>query len=522
MTKAELTTAQPGSTLRRPIQPIASSQEEWMNKRPLAIMAIAIAIAFAGCDRGMTAPEPSRAPTGHGPHLDGPRPSGNSASDGTPSSTLFPLALSEDRRNLVDTQGQPFLIQADSAWSLVAELSDDDTIRYLDDRARRGFDAILISVPEPAFTHHSPPWANAAGEEPFADVNDWTTENEAYFAHVDWVLRELDRRGMLALVAPAYLGYDCSPEGWCTQMFANGVERLQEYGRYIGARYRDFPNIMWVQGGDLTPSTSGEPSQMDLVNAVANGIAEGDDGLHYHAAHWSRGTSGADLSGLTWLDIDTTYATFEEPVYEQMLADYARDEGVMPLLLLEASYENEHDTSMLRLRSQMYQAVLSGGCGFVFGNFPIWRFWDPGDPGSTVEDGAFPGGWATALGSPGSESSRIAGEFFRSLPWQDLQPDLDHEIVTAGAGTIGDETYALAAGTRDHATVIIYFTGQRTVTIDMGAFPGPTRARFFDPALGSFTDLHESPFPNSGVREISPPEKNGDGSPDWLLILEAA
>jgi hypothetical protein len=34
---------------------------------------------------------------------------------------------------------------------------------------------------------------------------------------------------------------------------------------------------------------------MDLVNAVANGIAEGDDGLHYHAAHWSRGTSGADL-----------------------------------------------------------------------------------------------------------------------------------------------------------------------------------------------------------------------------------
>ena len=50
----------------------------------------------------------------------------------------------------------------------------------------------------------------------------------------------------------------------------------------------------------------------------------------------------------------------------------------------------------------MYQPVLSGGCGFVFGNFPIWSFWDPGDPGLAVEDGAFPGGWTTAFGSRGA------------------------------------------------------------------------------------------------------------------------
>jgi len=492
-----------------------------MNTRLVAVLAIAASIALAGCDRGTTEAEPTRVETGHGPHLDSPRPDGSAPSDGAPSSAVFPLVLSEDRRNLVDAQGRPFLIQGDSAWSLVAELSEVDAIRYLDDRARRGFNAILFSVIEPAFTHHTPPWANAAGEEPFADLNDWGTANEAYFAHVDWVFRELEKRGMLALAVPAYVGYDCGAQGWCERMFANGVVRLEQYGHFIGSRYQDFPNIIWVQGGDLTPSTSGEPSQLDLVNAVAAGVEAGDGGVHYHAAHWGRGTSGADIPDLSWLDIDTTYPTFEEPIYEQVLADYARDEGVMPLFLLEASYENEHETSLLRLRSQMYQPVLAGGCGFVFGNFPIWSFWDPGDPGWPVEDGAFPGGWATALGSDGSESSRIAGEFFRSLPWQELQPDTDHAIVTGGTGTFGDEAYALAASTPDHGTVVVYFAGPLSVTIDMDAIPGPARARFFDPALGVYTEIDESPFPNSGAREISPPGMNGDGSADWLLVLEA-
>ena len=169
----------------------------------------------------------------------------------------------------------------------------------------------------------------------------------------------------------------------------------------------------------------------------------------------------------------------------------------------------------------MYQPVLAGGCGFVFGNYPIWPFWDPGDPGWPSEDGGFPDGWATALGSRGSESSRIAGELFRSLPWQELQPDTDRVIVTAGAGTYGEETYALAASTPDRRLVVVYFTGTLKVTIDMSRLPRPMRARFFDPALGVFTELPGSPLPVSGRREATPPGLNGDGSEDWLLILEA-
>src|SRR3954464_7617352 len=45
-----------------------------------------------------------------------------SETPGTPESA-FPLAISADGRYLVDQNNQPFLITGDSAWSLIAQLS---------------------------------------------------------------------------------------------------------------------------------------------------------------------------------------------------------------------------------------------------------------------------------------------------------------------------------------------------------------------------------------------------------------
>ena len=118
---------------------------------------------------------------------------------------------------------------------------------------------------------------------------------------------------MLALAVPAYIGYDCGPQGWCDSMFANGVDRLEQYGRFLGARYRDFPNIIWIEGGDLTPSTSGDPSEMDLVNAVANGVAAGGRRSALPRRALGSRNVRSRPPGLRWLDIDTTYSTFEEP-----------------------------------------------------------------------------------------------------------------------------------------------------------------------------------------------------------------
>jgi hypothetical protein len=43
----------------------------------------------------------------------------------------YPLTISADRRRLLDADGRPFLIQGDAAWSLVANPSYAEAVRYL-------------------------------------------------------------------------------------------------------------------------------------------------------------------------------------------------------------------------------------------------------------------------------------------------------------------------------------------------------------------------------------------------------
>jgi hypothetical protein len=83
---------------------------------------------------------------------------------------------------------------------------------------------------------------------------------------------------------PAYLGWVCENEGWCSVMRDNGPQVLREYGRYLGERYRTQPNLVWVNGGDAKADIY---DMMDEVDAVAEGILEVDP-LHLHSAHCSR------------------------------------------------------------------------------------------------------------------------------------------------------------------------------------------------------------------------------------------
>ena len=80
--------------------------------------------------------------------------------------------------HLVDARGRPFLINGDSAWSLIAQLRDDDVDRYLDDRKARGFNAVLVSLIEHTYASKAP--ADIYGTQPFRVDDDFTTPNEAY------------------------------------------------------------------------------------------------------------------------------------------------------------------------------------------------------------------------------------------------------------------------------------------------------------------------------------------------------
>jgi hypothetical protein len=348
--------------------------------------------------------------------------------------------------------------------------------------------------------------------------DDFTTVNEAYFAHVDWFLNQAAARGMVVLLVPSYMGAGCGDEGWCGEMRANGVNKLTQYGQYLGNRYKNFGNIIWVEGGDYTPGSS----DLKLVTAIADGIDSAENGVHLQTAHWSRGTASSKVSNIPWLDLGASYTGDGAHTYVKTLADVARDAEMRPDFLIESYYENEHGTSRLALRSQMYQPLLSGETGFFFGNDPIWYFGTVNDsnPGWNFPDHDSLS-WNQSLGTAGAKSVSVVTNLFSGLRWYDLVADRAHEVMTGGYGSSGSDSYALAASTADGTLMVAYLTAYLTPTVDMSRFSAPMIAQWIDPASGTVTAISGSPFANNGDRKFTPPaNKTSAGDTDWVLLIK--
>jgi hypothetical protein len=414
----------------------------------------------------------------------------------------FPLTIRAHKRYLEDSAGTPFLIHGDTAWSLIAQLTREDAEKYLEDRRTRGFNTILVNLIEHRFSTKPP--ANAYGQQPFLAAGDFDTPNEQYFAHADWVLRRAAEKGILVLLAPAYLGYRGGNDGWYKAMVAGGTAKLRSYGSYLGRRYRDFTNILWVHAGDH------DPPQKELVRAIADGIREFDTNA-LHTAHCAPETAAIEYwKGEPWLQVNNVYTY--KAVYSSALTQHARPEQ-MPFFLLESAYENEHRATELRIRVQAYQAVLSGAAGQIYGNNPIWHFDGPGlYPAETS--------WQEALHSRGAQSMTHLRTLLASLPWWTLAPNDEGVLLTGGAGSGQDR--AVAASTEDKRMAVLYLPSIRKVRVALTQLQGPkVSARWYDPSNGHFTEIVGSPFPAEGLHLFQPGVLNSAGLEDWVLLLES-
>jgi len=401
----------------------------------------------------------------------------------------YPLRVGPDRRRLVDRTGVPFLLHGEAAWSLITALTCEEAELYLSDRAHKGFNSIIVNLIEHKF--NGP--VNRYGEAPFTSPGSFSTPNEEYFAHADWVIRRAGEHGIQVLLAPIYLGYIGTDEGWIEEVLASGPSGCREWGRYMGRRYGGFDNIIWLIGADREPGEA-----LDSVDATVKGIREFDR-RHLFTAGTAPERSPADDFGRGgWLGLNNTYTY--EIVHRKLLADYNR-RPLMPFILIESTYEGEHNASAVQIRRQAYWALLCSACGHVFGNRPLWLF----DPG-----------WQGALDSPGSRDMGHVRALFMSRPWHHLVPDQEHQVVTTGLGEFRGLDTLAAARTTDGGTVIAYMPSSRTVTVDLSRIRGSAaKAWWFDPRTGESASAGE--FAASGCREFTPPAKG-----DWVLVLDDA
>jgi len=401
----------------------------------------------------------------------------------------YPLRVGADHRHVLDQSGVPFLIHGDTPWSLISGLTREEAEQYLENRRQKGFNSIIVNLIEHKF--HGP--LNRYGEGPFATPGDFTTPNEKYFAHADWVISKAAEKGIQVFLAPIYLGYTGTDEGWIEEALASGPEKCRAWGRYLGKRYRHYDNLVWLIGGDRNPEKARE-----AVNAVVRGIKEFDS-RHLFTAHCHPENSAVDqYKDEGWLDLNNTYTY--GIVHKKLLADYNRTPA-MPYFLIETSYEGEHNTSPVQIRRQAYWALLCGATGQFLGNRPIWLF----DPG-----------WQQALDATGSQDMARLSALFHSRPWYELVPDDKHQVVMDGLGEFNGLDYLTAAHSADGSLVMAYLPSSRTFTVDMTKISSAAaRTWWFNPHTGQSSAAGE--FPTTGKRQFTPP---GDG--DWVLVLDDA
>lgn len=437
--------------------------------------------------------------------------------DGGGEGPRFPLRVSDDSRWLEFADGSSFYVNGDAAWSIMVELTREDVTDYLEDRAAKGVNLIMVNLIEHLYSDHTPPWKNVYGDVPFESQLpggelDFASPSDAYWGNVDWIIQEAQRLEITVFAVVAYIGFQHGSDGWSNEIEANGTAGMSAYGTFLAERFADRPNIIFVVGGDYGP-VFGDSDLTAEYAALASAIKERGTG-HLIAAHAEDGQSGREAYGTSYIDFDTVYGPYGAwlaDLHEEIRISYQSTSPTLPVLMIEAAYGNEHSTTDLWLRKQMWQSVLGGAIGHIYGNAPTWYFGvDAEHPGNRFAD---QGGldWHDHLDSFGAAFLHNVARIQSVRDLSAMTPDYEHEMVTDGYGVEGRDYAPVLASPR----MLVAYTPGRSLTVDKSRFvSGPFRVRWYNVRDGSTVDRNTTPF-GSGTETFTPPDAS-----DWVLLLD--
>ena len=449
--------------------------------------------------------------------------------DAVAQTRAWPLRIRADLRGLEDQNGVEFVLKGDAGWQLttIADLGPpNDVTDYLDDLVSRAGNAILVRLIDEHFPDTPPlnknddsPWGTNA---PRAFVTMTDPSAAPYWDFVDTVVEAADTRGILVLFTHAYPGFECR-QGAAAELEALSAAEARAYGEWLGQRFQQPGNVLWVHGGDVDASTDPGcaefPNLEDRIEDIYEGLRSAWPGS-LHTAH-----SGRDLTGREGYgqfiddpaegDIESVYADCTQigasSEFPRQIRDAARSDAPglsqLPFFNIEGRYSNNGiSTSDACQRAQTWWPLLGGGFGAVAGNEGVWCFDRVGEnkcSNFSVVDGP----WRDNLGHPGVHAYLVVDRILGEIDLLSLEPDFDHLVMTAGFGSIDDSTYAPAARSND--AVVAYLPDAREVVFDFSGL-GPLEARWIDAANGSETPIGSL---SGAGNSVSPP-----GSGDWIFI----
>jgi hypothetical protein len=445
--------------------------------------------------------------------------------------TKLPIKVSANNRYFVDQNGTPWMMVADAAHHLMPAIPQSAVAQYLNDRVANGFNTInLYGACGGSGTCPASGAANN-GAKPFTTGStstdyDLSTPNPAYWSQVDNVISQAANLGLVVLFDPLPWGVNFGTAMENTVSPINYPTNDINFGKFLGNRYKNFPNIIWQFGQDFRHSALPDPTFMDYMAQVMAGVASVDTNhlitcqLNYYRSYSQQGIPIGNSSYNSTLNTSFVYTYYE--TYDYVLAAYNAS-PTMPAFLGESNYETANNTGLLSsnanafiTRLEMWWTMTSGGAGHEFGNAHVNHF-----------DSASPT-WQSQLDTTATLQVKYLTNLFNQLQWWTLVPDQNHQVVIGGFGiaspnneNLYNATYATTAWNTNGTLAITYTPVSTTLLVNMTSFSKPMTAFWYDPTTGNSTVINGSPFANSGSQSFTTPSTaHSDGTHDWVLVLQ--
>ncbi|MBC6994762.1 glycoside hydrolase family 140 protein [Neolewinella lacunae] len=429
------------------------------------------------------------------------------------------LVVSPNGRFLAKADGSPFFWLADTAWELFHRCDRSEVDLYLEKRAAQEFNVVQAVILAELDGLNEP---NPYGEKPLIN-NDPRTPNEGYFAHVDYTIEKAATLGITMALLPTW-GDKLYKDRWGEGPEVLNPENARAFGKWLGARYAKYPNIVWIIGGDRNPRAG---SQDEAVwNALAEGIAQAAGGyaktmMSYHPQPKENGGSSTWFHHQEWLDFNMhqTGHCANQGTYQHITHDYQL-QPTKPVLDGEPLYEDHPNCFNAKelghsipqdIRRIMYWNVFAGACGQTYGCHDVWQMYKPGR--TPINQPLRP--WPQALDLPMANQVKhlknllLSRPFFTRIPAAamivDAQPD-DHNHVMATRDSEG-------------SFAMIYFPTGKATNIDFSSLASSKlNSWWFDPRTGN---AYPGPNLKRAPRLYITPPTAGAGQ-DWVLVVDDA
>ncbi len=434
------------------------------------------------------------------------------------------LAVSRNRRFLQHGDGRPFLYLGDTAWELFHRLSREDADSYLEDRRVKGFTVIqAVALAELGGTTVP----NAYGHLPLVDRDPTRPDvrggpDDDYWDHVDHIIDRADEKGLHVGLLPAWGDkvQKLETDDGAAPIFT--TVNARSYGRFLGRRYRDSSNVIWILGGDRGP----DEFDIEVWREMARGLREGDGGAHLITYHPTGGRSSSELLHddplFDFNMAQTGHCGSYEAAVQFVADDYDRT-SAKPTIDGEPRYEehpkcfeveqgrwDEHDA-----RHLAYLQTFAGAFGHTYGHHSVWQFWEKGR--EPISEPRSP--WREALDAEGAGQMRHVRRLLESRPFLSRIPD--QKLIVDDEGRDRDE--GLVRATRDSggAYAMVYAGGGDRFRVDLAKLSGEKlTAWWYDPRTGVASAPRD--IANSGAEMDFDPPGRPSRSNDWVLVLDDA